>query len=50
MQSLKYASSVLIILGLIGLISQAGPEWARYTTLGLGLVLLLVSYLGKSRQ
>ena len=49
MQTLKYSSLVLIILGLTGLISEAGPPWARYATLGLGLILLLLSFIRKSK-
>jgi len=50
-QLLKYASTVLIILGLTGLLSEAGPPWARYATLGLGLILLLLSFFtGKSNK
>jgi hypothetical protein len=47
-QLLKYAAFILIILGLIGLISEIAPLWSRYATLGLGLVLLLLSFIGKS--
>jgi len=47
-QILKYAALVLIILGLIGFISETAPLWSRYATLGLGLVLLLLSFIGKS--
>ena len=47
-QVLKYAALILIILGLIGFISETAPLWSRYATLGLGLVLLLLSFIGKS--
>jgi xanthine/uracil permease len=47
-QILTYAALILIILGLIGFISETAPLWSRYATLGLGLVLLLLSFIGKS--
>jgi len=47
-QILKYAALILIILGLIGFISETAPLWSRYATLGLGLLLLLLSFIGKS--
>jgi hypothetical protein len=44
-QSLGYASPVLVILGLIGIVSETGPAWARYATLGLGILLYLLPLL-----
>ena len=47
---LYYAGLILTILGLIGTISEAGPVWARYFIFGLGLVILLVSYIKRPRS
>jgi hypothetical protein len=40
---LRYAGYVLLILGLIGIISQTAPVWSRYTVLVLGIVIYLVT-------
>jgi hypothetical protein len=47
---LYYAGLILTILGLIGTISEAGPVWTRYFIFGLGLAILLVSYIIRRRN
>jgi len=44
------AGLILIIMGLIGIISENGPVWSRYFLFGLGLVLLLVAYIKQTRN
>lgn len=45
-----FAGLILTIMGLIGLISETGTAWSRYIVLGLGLSLLLLAYLRRSRK
>ena len=42
-KSIRLAAYILLILGLIGIISEAGPAWGRYTTICLGIVLYLAT-------
>jgi hypothetical protein len=45
---LFYSGLILTIMGLIGLISGTGPEFARYVVMILGLALLLLSYVKRN--
>jgi len=47
---LRYAGYVLIILGLIGLISQTAPMWSVITVLLLGIVILVVTIARKLKK
>ena len=47
--SLRYAAYTLITMGLIGIISEAGPRPARYSLLSLGAILLLISMFIKQK-
>jgi len=42
------AGSVLVVMGLIGIVSESGPVWSRYLVFGLGVVLLLIAYIKSS--
>lgn len=45
-----YAGLILLILGLIRIISQTGSPWSGYLVFGLGLILLLLSFIKRSRN
>jgi hypothetical protein len=47
-QYIRYAAYVLVILGLIGITSEIAPVWSRYTTLGLGVLLLIIAMVKRS--
>jgi hypothetical protein len=40
-KSLQYAALIFMIMGLIGIISETGPVWTRYTLLSLGILFVL---------
>jgi hypothetical protein len=42
-EPLRYGGYILIILGLIGIISQTAPVWSRYTVLVLGIILFFIT-------
>lgn len=44
------AGLILTIMGLIGIISENGPPWSRYSVLGLGVALLLAAYIKRPRN
>jgi len=41
--SLRYGGFILLILGLIGIISQTAPVWSRYTVLALGVIIIVAT-------
>ena len=42
-QAIRYASYILLIIGIIGIISQTGNTWGRYIVLCLGVILYLIT-------
>jgi len=49
-QTIRYASYILLIMGLIGVISQTGIVWGRYTVLCLGVILYLITFMRSKRK
>jgi len=49
-KSIQYAALVFMIMGLIGIIGETGPVWARYTLLLLGIILFLITFSKSKRQ
>jgi hypothetical protein len=49
-QTIRYAAYILLIMGLIGVISQSGITWARYAVLGLGIILYLITLVGSKSK
>jgi hypothetical protein len=43
MKVVQTIALIFMIMGLIGVISETGPVWARYTILSLGIVFLVVA-------
>jgi len=48
-KSIQYAALVFMIMGLIGIISETGPLWARFTLLSLGILLFVITLSKKSK-
>jgi hypothetical protein len=48
--TIRYAGYILLILGLIGVISQTGVTWGRYLVLGSGIILYLISIINFKRK
>jgi hypothetical protein len=46
---IQYAALVFMIIGLIGVIGETGPVWARYALLLLGILLFLITF-SKSKK
>lgn len=40
---LQTAALIFMIMGLVGVISETGPVWARYTLLSLGILFLVIA-------
>jgi hypothetical protein len=49
-RAIRYASYVLLIMGLIGVISQTGAAWGRYTVLCIGIILYLITAINLKRK
>jgi len=49
-QAIRYAAYILLIMGLIGVISQSGITWARYAVLALGIILYLITLIGSKSK
>jgi len=44
----RYMGLIFLIMGLIGIISETGPVWARYILLSSGILILLFTFLKRS--
>jgi len=49
-KSIQYAALVFMIMGLIGIISETGPVWARFTLLSLGILLFVMTFLKNQKD
>ncbi|MEP6595333.1 MAG: hypothetical protein ABJA71_05270 [Ginsengibacter sp.] len=46
---IQYAALVFMIMGLIGIISETGPVWARFTLLSLGILIFAITFSTKPK-